>query len=57
VHEGEHGDAEDLGAEELAELGLVVGDDGGDDEFGVFLCAELWRLDVFEEGEVWAGDI
>lgn len=55
VHDAHHADAHKLGLEELAQLGLVVGVDGGGDDFGLFGGAHGGGLDVFEDGHVCAG--
>lgn len=57
VHEGHHGDAHGLGAEGLAELGRVVGVDGGGDELALLRGAHWGGLDVLEGGEVCQGTV
>lgn len=53
VHEGHHGNSHGLGTEGLAELGGVVGVDGGGDKLALLGGSHRWWLDVLERGKVY----
>lgn len=55
MHKGHHADAHELGFPQGAQLRVVVGVDGGGNEFGFVGGAHGGGFDVFEGGEVCVG--